>query len=179
MNRSFDDFAPGGSRTKVRARSAAGGPDDAVIQSITTQPSGPTITLPGCRSKWHKPRSPSSMVASNASNSSISAAASPLALPASALASFKGTEGKVAYLSDLQTGPLWLNIAKVAGLVLGMVFRFTTYKRFVFLSPERAAARSLAEGSVAEIDEDDTDAPGPPAKGQSDRSRTRISRVSS
>ena len=53
-----------------------------------------------------------------------------------------------------QTGPLWLNIAKVAGLILGMVFRFTTYKRFVFLSPERAAARSLAEGSVAEIDED-------------------------
>jgi putative flippase GtrA len=53
-----------------------------------------------------------------------------------------------------QTGPLWLNIAKVAGLILGMVFRFTTYKRFVFLSPERAAARSLAEGSVAEVDED-------------------------
>jgi putative flippase GtrA len=53
-----------------------------------------------------------------------------------------------------QTGPLWLNIAKVAGLVLGMVFRFTTYKRFVFLSPERAAARSVAEGSVAEVDED-------------------------
>jgi putative flippase GtrA len=74
-----------------------------------------------------------------------------------------------------QTGPLWLNIAKVAGLVLGMVFRFTTYKRFVFLSPERAAARSLAEGSVAEIDEDDTDAPAPPAKPQSARSRTRVS----
>jgi putative flippase GtrA len=52
-----------------------------------------------------------------------------------------------------KTGPLWLNIAKVAGLVLGMVFRFTTYKRFVFLSPERAAARSLAEGSVAEVDD--------------------------
>jgi hypothetical protein len=32
-----------------------------------------------------------------------------------------------------------------------MVFRFTTYKRFVFLSPERAAARSVAEGSVAEV----------------------------
>jgi putative flippase GtrA len=66
-----------------------------------------------------------------------------------------------------QSGPLWLNIAKVAGLVLGMVFRFTTYKRFVFLSPERAAARSMAEGSVAEIDEDDTDQPA--------TSRTRIS----
>jgi hypothetical protein len=47
------------------------------------------------------------------------------------------------------------------------VFRFTTYKRFVFLSPERAAARSVAEGSVAEIDEDDTDQPA--------TSRTRVS----
>jgi putative flippase GtrA len=53
-----------------------------------------------------------------------------------------------------QTGPLWLNIAKVAGLILGMVFRFTTYRRWVFLSPERAAARSVAEGSVAELDDD-------------------------
>jgi putative flippase GtrA len=52
-----------------------------------------------------------------------------------------------------KTGPLWFNIAQVAGLALGMVFRFTTYKRYVFLSPERAAARSLAEGSVAELDE--------------------------
>ena len=43
-----------------------------------------------------------------------------------------------------KTGPLWFNIAQVAGLALGMVFRFTTYKRFVFLSPERAAARSMA-----------------------------------
>ncbi|HET9559801.1 MAG TPA: GtrA family protein, partial [Actinomycetota bacterium] len=65
-----------------------------------------------------------------------------------------------------QTGPLWLNIAKVAGLVLGMIFRFTTYKRFVFLSPERAAARAIAEGSVAEVDDD----PAQPAT-----SRTRIS----
>ena len=68
-----------------------------------------------------------------------------------------------------KTGPLWFNIAQVAGLGLGMVFRFTTYKRFVFLSPERAAARSVAEGSVAEIDEDDTD-PAQPAT-----SRTRVS----
>jgi hypothetical protein len=30
----------------------------------------------------------------------------------------------------------------VARLAFGMVFRFTTYKRFVFLSPERAAAQS-------------------------------------
>ena len=34
-----------------------------------------------------------------------------------------------------KTGPLF-NIAQVA-TALGMVFRFTTYKRFVFLSPER------------------------------------------
>jgi hypothetical protein len=47
-----------------------------------------------------------------------------------------------------------------------MVFRFATYKRWVFLSPERAAARSLAEGSVAELDE----APAQPAT-----SRTRLS----
>ena len=30
-----------------------------------------------------------------------------------------------------------------------MVFRFTTYKRWVFVSPEGAAARAMAEGSVA------------------------------
>jgi putative flippase GtrA len=42
-----------------------------------------------------------------------------------------------------KTGALWFNVAQVAGLALGMVFRFTTYKRFVFVSPERAAARSL------------------------------------
>jgi hypothetical protein len=76
-----------------------------------------------------------------------------------------------------KTGPLWFNIAQVAGLALGMVFRFTTYKRWVFVSPEKAAARSLAEGSVAEVDEDDSDVP-PPAP-QSARSRTRFSRVSS
>jgi putative flippase GtrA len=59
-----------------------------------------------------------------------------------------------------KSGPLWFNLAQVAGLALGMVFRFTTYKRWVFLSPERAAARSVAEGSVAELDED---APQPAA----------------
>jgi putative flippase GtrA len=48
-----------------------------------------------------------------------------------------------------KTGALWFNVAQVAGLALGMVFRFTTYKRYVFVSHERAAARSLAEGSVA------------------------------
>ena len=40
---------------------------------------------------------------------------------------------------------LWFNLAQLAGLALGMVFRFTAYTRFVFLSPERAAARSLAQ----------------------------------
>jgi putative flippase GtrA len=45
-----------------------------------------------------------------------------------------------------QSGALWFNVAQLAGLALGTVFRFTTYKRFVFLSPERAAARSLAQG---------------------------------
>jgi putative flippase GtrA len=43
------------------------------------------------------------------------------------------------------------NVAKVVGLVVGTVFRFTTYKRWVFLSHERAAARAVAEGSVAEL----------------------------
>jgi putative flippase GtrA len=50
-----------------------------------------------------------------------------------------------------KTGALWFNVAQVAGLALGMVFRFTTYKRYVFVSHERAAARTLAEGSVAEL----------------------------
>jgi putative flippase GtrA len=45
-----------------------------------------------------------------------------------------------------KTGALWFNLAQVAGLALGMVFRFTTYKRWVFVSPERAAARTLAHG---------------------------------
>jgi putative flippase GtrA len=43
-----------------------------------------------------------------------------------------------------KTGALWFNVAQVAGLALGMVFRFTTYKRWVFMSHERAAARSQA-----------------------------------
>jgi putative flippase GtrA len=59
-----------------------------------------------------------------------------------------------------KTGPLWFNIAQLAGLALGMVFRFTTYKRWVFVSPERAAARSMAE-----VDDD----PAQPAT-----SRTRV-----
>jgi putative flippase GtrA len=59
-----------------------------------------------------------------------------------------------------KSGALWFNLAQVAGLVLGMGFRFTTYKRFVFLSPERAAARALAEGSVAEVDDDSAEPAG-------------------
>jgi hypothetical protein len=36
---------------------------------------------------------------------------------------------------------LWFNVAQVAGLLLGMLFRFTTYKRWVFLAapPERGS----------------------------------------
>jgi putative flippase GtrA len=49
-------------------------------------------------------------------------------------------------------GTLWLNAAKVVGLGVGMVFRFTSYKRWVFLSPEAAAARAVGEGSVAEAE---------------------------
>jgi putative flippase GtrA len=47
------------------------------------------------------------------------------------------------------------NIAKAVGLVIGTVFRFTTYKRWVFLSTERAAGRATAEGSVAELSDED------------------------
>src|SRR6266511_1525740 len=34
-----------------------------------------------------------------------------------------------------RSGVLWFNVAQVAGLVLGMLFRFTTYKRWVFVAP--------------------------------------------
>jgi putative flippase GtrA len=47
-------------------------------------------------------------------------------------------------------GILWFNVARVLGLVIGTIFRFTTYKRWVFLAPERAAAAALADGSIAE-----------------------------
>jgi putative flippase GtrA len=36
-----------------------------------------------------------------------------------------------------KSGPIWFNLAQLAGLVLGMAFRFTTYKRWVFLHPDR------------------------------------------
>jgi putative flippase GtrA len=44
---------------------------------------------------------------------------------------------------------LALNIAAVVGVGLGTVFRFTTYKRFVFLSPERAELRSARRAARA------------------------------
>ena len=47
-------------------------------------------------------------------------------------------------------GLLWLNAAKGLGLVLGMAFRFTTYRRWVFVSEERAAELLLAEAARAE-----------------------------
>jgi len=51
-----------------------------------------------------------------------------------------------------KTGVLWFNLAQVAGLALGMVFRFTTYKRWVFVSPQRAATRTVAkrDGAAAQ-----------------------------
>jgi putative flippase GtrA len=48
-----------------------------------------------------------------------------------------------------KTGALWFNVAQVAGLALGMVFRFATYKRFVFVSHERAARPAQPAGSRA------------------------------
>lgn len=39
-----------------------------------------------------------------------------------------------------EEGVLWFNIAQVGGLVLGTLFRFATYKRWVFMAPERAAS---------------------------------------
>jgi putative flippase GtrA len=59
-----------------------------------------------------------------------------------------------------KTGPLWFNIAQVDGLGLGLVLRFATYNRFVFVSHERAAARAVAEGSVAEVEDDPAQAAG-------------------
>jgi putative flippase GtrA len=36
-----------------------------------------------------------------------------------------------------KSGPIWFNVAQLVGLVLGMAFRFTAYKRWVFLHPDR------------------------------------------
>jgi putative flippase GtrA len=44
-----------------------------------------------------------------------------------------------------RSGVLWFNVAQLAGLVLGMLFRFTTYKRWVFVAPpEGGGAPSVA-----------------------------------
>jgi putative flippase GtrA len=63
-----------------------------------------------------------------------------------------------------KTGALWFNVAQVAGLVLGMGFRFTSYKRWVFMSPDRAAGRVLGNGQAAGL-----------ADGQRAGSRTGVS----
>ncbi len=44
-----------------------------------------------------------------------------------------------------KSGPIWFNVAQLAGLVLGMAFRFTTYKRWVFVHPDRVAAEQTRE----------------------------------
>jgi len=49
-----------------------------------------------------------------------------------------------------KTGALWFNVAQVAGLAFGMVFRYTTYKRWVFVRPDAAPTRRVAEGSLAD-----------------------------
>jgi putative flippase GtrA len=75
----------------------------------------------------------------------------------------------IAFTQDVlhRTGPLWFNLAQVAGLALGMVFRFAAYKRWVFLSHDHAAARAIGEGSLAEVDADDRDRPAlPPRRGE-------------
>src|ERR671937_567361 len=47
-------------------------------------------------------------------------------------------------------GLLWYNLAQAVGLLIGTIFRFTTYKRWVFLKPRPAAAHAIADGSIAE-----------------------------
>lgn len=44
-------------------------------------------------------------------------------------------------------GVLWFNMAQVAGLVLGMLFRFTTYKRWVFLAQPDPSAPGPTAGT--------------------------------
>jgi putative flippase GtrA len=43
-------------------------------------------------------------------------------------------------------GVLWFNVAQLAGLLLGMLFRFTTYKRWVFLAPEEPSQPGAMAG---------------------------------
>jgi putative flippase GtrA len=49
-------------------------------------------------------------------------------------------------------GALWFNVAQVLGLVLGMLFRFTTYKRWVFLAPA-TSPESEPPAEVAESED--------------------------
>ena len=44
-----------------------------------------------------------------------------------------------------KSGPIWFNLAQLAGLAFGMVFRFTTYKRWVFVHPDRVAPAARPE----------------------------------
>lgn len=58
------------------------------------------------------------------------------------------------------TGPLWINIGNAIGLVLGTLFRFWSYRRFVWLSP--AAVETAAEdGDTVAAVVLDTGRPGP------------------
>jgi len=45
-------------------------------------------------------------------------------------------------------GALWFNIAQVAGLAIGMLFRFATYKRWVFIQPELQPELGGSAGTV-------------------------------
>jgi putative flippase GtrA len=55
--------------------------------------------------------------------------------------------GAVTYGLDLQ-GPLALNVANVVGTGFGTLFRFWSYRRFVWLHPEQVAA-AAEDGDVA------------------------------
>jgi putative flippase GtrA len=76
------------------------------------------------------------------------------------------SEGSVAftrYVLGLE-GPLAYNAALAAGVAVGMVFRFLTYKRWVFVEPDEAAARAIAEIDVAELG--DLPEPGEPVSAE-------------
>jgi putative flippase GtrA len=47
-----------------------------------------------------------------------------------------------------RSGVLWFNVAQVLGLALGMLFRFTTYKRWVFLAPPEPAEEPPPSGEA-------------------------------
>lgn len=62
------------------------------------------------------------------------------------------------YLLD-QTSPLAVNVAKLVGLAIGTVFRFWSYKRWVFLPSEQPATVSAAAATPAATAESPTQAP--------------------